>query len=65
MVTDRISITRELDELIRQQIHTFKQDAKISELELSEYRQRSQRIQALCRSLNQGSSQLWADNQSA
>jgi len=65
MVADRTSITRELDNLINQQIHTFKQDAEISESELSEYSQRSQRIRILCRTLNQSSFRTWAENQSA
>jgi hypothetical protein len=65
MVTDRTSITRELDQLIQQQIHTFKQAAKISDPELSEYSQRSQRIRRLCRTLNPGAPRISADNQSA
>jgi len=65
MASDRTSITRELDNLIHQQIQTFKQDAAISESELSEYTRRSQRIRALCRSLNQGSSLTWSNNQPA
>jgi hypothetical protein len=54
MVTDRIGIVREIDVLIDQQIHTLKQDAKISEPELNDYRRRSQRIRILCRTLDQG-----------
>jgi SMC interacting uncharacterized protein involved in chromosome segregation len=57
MVADRTSMTRELDKLIDQQIHTLKQEAKISEPELNDYRQRSQRIRMLCRTLDQGSRQ--------
>ena len=53
MFTDRTSMTRELDNLIHQQITTLKQDAEIADLELSEFRQRSKQIRALCQSLNQ------------
>jgi len=65
MVADRNSIARELDHLIYQQIHTLKQDAKISESELDDYHQRSQQIQVLCRRLNQGSFQTRTGNRSA
>jgi len=61
-MTDRTNITRELDQLIQQQIHIFKRDAKISDPELSEYSQRSQRIRSLCRALNPGAPQTSADN---
>jgi hypothetical protein len=44
MVADRTSVTRELDHLIQQQVQLFRQDAAISESELSEYRKRSRRI---------------------
>ncbi len=50
MIADRASIARELDNLIHQQIHTLKQDAKISESELREYLQRSQQIRSLWKS---------------
>jgi len=56
IVTDRTGITRELDNLINQQISTFKQDAEISDAELTGYRERSQRIRVLCQSLHPGSS---------
>jgi len=46
------NMTLELDDLIYQQIHMLAQDAKISDAELAKYRQRSLRIQMLCRSLN-------------
>lgn len=65
MVADRTSVTRELDHLIHQQVQLFKQDAAISESELSEYTKRAQRIRALCRSLNQGSFRTWSRNQPA
>jgi hypothetical protein len=55
MVADRTSMARELDELMHQQIHTLKQDARISDAELISFRQRSQRIRVLCRNLNPGS----------
>jgi len=59
MVADRTSINRELDGLINQQIHVFKQDARISQSELSEYQQRSQQIRILYRSLDQTGAQMW------
>lgn len=62
---DKIGITRELDELIALQIHTLKKNAAISDPELEEYRQRSQRIRNLWRTQNQGSSQAWLANQTA
>jgi len=65
MITDRTRITRELDELMHEQIRTFKQDAKISESDLDEFRQRSQRIRILCQTLNRAGPQTWAANQSA
>jgi len=65
MVADRTSITRELDNLIHEQIHIFKRDAKISDRELSEFKQRSRRIRILCRTLNQGGPQISADQPSA
>lgn len=65
MVADRTSMTRELDNLINQQICTLKQDAKISAPELSEYSRRSLRIRILCRTLNQGGPRISADNQPA
>jgi hypothetical protein len=65
MVAERTSITRELDNLINQQIHIFKQDAGISESELSKYQQRSQQIRVLCRRLDQDGAQTWARRQSA
>ena len=65
MVADRASMTRELDNLISQQVRTFKQDAEISDSELTEYRQRSRRIRALCQTLNQAGCRTWEENQSA
>jgi hypothetical protein len=65
MVAERTAISRELDNLIDQQIHTLKQDAGISESELGDYRQRSQQIRILCRRLDQASAQIWADKQCA
>jgi len=65
MVVDRISVTREIDSLIDQQIHTLSQDAEISKAELTEHTQRSRRIRTLCRSLSQGKSPNWISNQSA
>lgn len=61
MVADRTCMNRELDTLISQQIHTLKQDAKISESELTEYQQRSQRIRILCRTLDRTSAEIWAN----
>jgi hypothetical protein len=51
------SMTRELDELIYQQIHALAQDAQISDIELTKYWQRSQRVRMLCRNLNERSAQ--------
>lgn len=65
MVADNTSINRELDNLIHEQIHMFKRDAKISDPELDEFRQRSQRIRVLCRTLNQASSKIPADQPAA
>jgi hypothetical protein len=62
---DNTGITRKVEELIAQQIHTFKQNAAMSDHELKEYLQRSQQIWNLCRRLNQGSSQTWVANQPA
>src|ERR1700737_4237108 len=56
MVAGKAVVTRELDNLIDQQIQTLKQRLKISESELGEYRQRSQRIRILCQTLNPGRS---------
>lgn len=61
MVADRTSINRELDSLINQQIHIFKQDAGISKSELSQYQRRSQRIRILYRNLDLAGAQIWAD----
>jgi hypothetical protein len=65
MVADRTSMTLELDNLMLQQIHTLKQKAKISDLELSEYSERTQQIRVLCQALNPGRRQISADYQSA
>lgn len=62
---DKTGIARELDELIAQQIHTLKKNAAISDPELEEYRQRSQRIRNLWRTLNPGNSPAWLANQTA
>ena len=61
-VVDRTSVTREIDNLIDQQIHTFRQDAQISQPELTVHRQRSRRIRALCRSLSPAGSPNWIRN---
>jgi hypothetical protein len=58
-------MTLELDGLMLQQIDTLKQHAKISDLELGEYRQRTLQIRILCRALNPGSPQISADYQAA
>lgn len=56
---DRTSVTREIDRLIDQQIHTLHQHAAISELELKAHRDRSQRIRSLCRNLRPEGSPNW------
>jgi hypothetical protein len=60
MIAPQTSMTRELDDLICQQIHTLAQDAQISDAELTKYQQRSLRIRMLCRTLNQESAQTCA-----
>jgi RNA recognition motif-containing protein len=57
-LVDRTRMTHELDDLIQQQISTFKQDAQISNSDLADFRQRSQRIRALCQSLSQQAAEL-------
>lgn len=64
MKVGQTRMIEELDQLIHRQVHIFKQDAKISESELSEYHTRSQRIRAICTTLNQGVWRTWADNES-
>jgi hypothetical protein len=58
MLVDRTRMTHELDDLIKQQIRTLKQDAEISNSDLTNFRQRSQCIRALCQSLNQQAAEL-------
>jgi hypothetical protein len=65
MGTDRTKITREIDSLIDQQIHTLNQDADISASELNAHRQRSQRIRMLCESQRRGKSPNWIHNKPA
>lgn len=62
MVADRSSITRELENLINQQIRIFKRDAGTSDAELADYGLRSEPIRALCRSLSQASYGIMAEN---
>jgi hypothetical protein len=64
-VADRSSVTREIDGLIDQQIHTLNQDAEISECQLTEHKERARRIRSLCRSLRPGSSPNWISNETA
>lgn len=64
MMAGRTHMIEELDKLIHRQVHIFKQDAKISDLEMSEYHTRYQRIRAICTSLNQGGLQTWSENES-
>ena len=62
MGTDRTKVTREIDSLIDQQIHTLNQDAAISPPDLKAHKQRSQRIRTLCESQRQGKSPNWIRN---
>ena len=65
MGTDRTKVTREIDSLIDQQIHTLNQDADISASELKAHKQRSLRIRMLCESQRQGKSPNWIRNKPA
>ncbi len=64
-VVEHPTLTQELDRLVNQQICTLKQNAKISDPELSDYRQRSLRIQMLYRRLNAAGRQTWAKKHAA
>jgi hypothetical protein len=64
-IAERTTVIREIDGLIDQQIHTFNQDAEISECQLTEHKERARRIRSLCRSLRPGSSPNWIRNQTA
>jgi len=65
MIEEKVTIKKELDVLIQQQIQTLKQEKKIADPDLREYSMRAERIHELFGWLDRAKNQEFATRSAA